>query len=210
MRRFVDFRFFGLCGFQSRFEGVWSKWRGVFGRFSKMPAYNSTMNDVSADTVCGMAVLPIKSSVKGPCPAGKAGEDDIIDEALRFFRANVLFASFEVKGHADRTLIFLTLFIAQCLKRLEKGGDKKAGAKLMFDLSKEKFSVPGEQGWQLSGFIFNPKNRAEEDKCRAFLKQLREETSSRVVEILYARSEAAPDKFWMGFSKRKFMGLLVK
>ena len=37
--------------------------------------------------------------------------DDIIDEALTYFRANVLFKSFEPKGGADMLIIYLTLFI---------------------------------------------------------------------------------------------------
>jgi len=41
----------------------------------------------------------------------RPGEDDICDEALNYFRANVLFSQFEVKGPSDRTLIYLTLFI---------------------------------------------------------------------------------------------------
>ena len=38
---------------------------------------------------------------------------DIVDEAVVFFRANVMFKSFEVKGGADRVLIYLTMFIHQ-------------------------------------------------------------------------------------------------
>jgi actin related protein 2/3 complex subunit 3 len=49
-----------------------------------------------------------------------ADEDDIIDEALRFFKANVFFNTFEMKGNADRLLVFLTLFTHQCIIRLSK------------------------------------------------------------------------------------------
>lgn len=44
--------------------------------------------------------------------AAEAGPD-IVDEAVDYFRANVLFRSFEVKGPADRVLVYLTLFIQQ-------------------------------------------------------------------------------------------------
>lgn len=37
----------------------------------------------------------------------------MVDEALYYFRANVLFRSFEVNGDADRVLAYLTLFISQ-------------------------------------------------------------------------------------------------
>ena len=37
---------------------------------------------------------------------------DIIDEAIRYFRANVLMASIDLKGDADNLLIYLTLCIS--------------------------------------------------------------------------------------------------
>ena len=49
-----------------------------------------------------------------PLEDGEAKADehqDIVDEAIAYFRANVLFKSFEVKGSADRVLAYLTLFI---------------------------------------------------------------------------------------------------
>ena len=47
-------------------------------------------------------------------------EDDIVDETLSFFRAQVLFKNFQVKGPADKTLIFLTVFIQKCLEVIAK------------------------------------------------------------------------------------------
>ena len=40
-------------------------------------------------------------------------EADIVDEAIDYFRANVLFRSFEMEGAADRVLAYLTLYIQQ-------------------------------------------------------------------------------------------------
>lgn len=79
------------------------------------PAYHSAFNEAKdAAQICGMAVLPLKTRIRGPAPQLDGGaEDDQVDEALRLFRANVLFRNFEVLGPADRTLIYLTLFIHQ-------------------------------------------------------------------------------------------------
>ena len=44
--------------------------------------------------------------------------DDIVTEALDLFRANSLFRNFEIKGPADRVLIYLILFIGDCLSRI--------------------------------------------------------------------------------------------
>ena len=46
--------------------------------------------------------------------------------------------------------------------------------------------------------------------CAHYMKQLREETCNRMVDVLYKDSEDAPNKYWMGFSKRKFMNILMK
>ena len=54
-------------------------------------------------------------------------KEDIIDEVLTYFRANVLFRNFDVRGSADKTLIYLTLHAVQCLVKLEKIEDKNAG-----------------------------------------------------------------------------------
>lgn len=56
-----------------------------------------------------------------------AGQEDIVEEALYYFRANVLFRNYQIEGPADRSLIYLTFFIQQCLKELEKHPGKKEG-----------------------------------------------------------------------------------
>jgi len=35
--------------------------------------------------------------------------EDIIDEAISFYRANVLFRNYEIHGGADRIILYLTL-----------------------------------------------------------------------------------------------------
>jgi actin related protein 2/3 complex subunit 3 len=54
-------------------------------------------------------------------------EEDIIDETLNFFRANVFFRNFDVKGRADRTLIYLTLYTHYLLGKAEKIEDRATG-----------------------------------------------------------------------------------
>ena len=54
-------------------------------------------------------------------------QDDIIDETLNYFRANVLFRNFDVRGATDRTLIYLTLYTHQCLVKCEKIDDRATG-----------------------------------------------------------------------------------
>lgn len=44
-----------------------------------------------------MALLPIKTTFRGPAPLFNNKEQDIIDEALYFFKANVFFRTYEIK-----------------------------------------------------------------------------------------------------------------
>lgn len=64
-----------------------------------MPAYHSKRNDEGYEESCGSAVCPLKTDIKGPAPPfipSNAEDEDIIDETLNYFRANVLFRNFDV------------------------------------------------------------------------------------------------------------------
>ena len=74
--------------------------------------YHSTFNDESKyPTACGLAILPLKTKVAGPAPKAETDADDVIDEAISQFRAQVFFKNYEVRGPADKVLIFLTVYI---------------------------------------------------------------------------------------------------
>lgn len=95
--------------------------------------------------------------------------DDIIDEVLGFFKANVLFKHFEVKGHADRTLIYLTLYVTQCLIRLEKCPDQMEGLKALTAMAHEQFIIPGDPGFALGSFFPAPASAQESGAFSCFL-----------------------------------------
>ena len=71
--------------------------------------------DEKTKLACGTAILPLKTQTAGPAPHVFEGQD-VVDEAIYLFRSNVLFRKYDVKGPADRTLIYLTLYINACLK----------------------------------------------------------------------------------------------
>ncbi len=56
----------------------------------------------------------------GPAPKANFDGDDVIDEAIQQFRANILFKNFEVRGPADKVIIYLTVFIQKCLETIAK------------------------------------------------------------------------------------------
>jgi actin related protein 2/3 complex subunit 3 len=119
---------------------------------------HSDWNKEDVKTVCGMGMCPISTKFKGPSPKNNSDKPDVIDEALKFFKANVLFRNFEVLGPADKTIIYLTLFISEALQKLG-GHDLESAKKEMYSLSIQDFWVPGHANWPLAGFTTKPANR---------------------------------------------------
>ncbi|CAH1392430.1 unnamed protein product [Nezara viridula] len=64
-----------------------------------MPAYHSSFLEYG-QLVGNMAVLPLRTQFRGPAPSSDL-EQDIIDEAIYYFKANVFFRTYEIKSEAD-------------------------------------------------------------------------------------------------------------
>ncbi|KAJ3375186.1 subunit of the Arp2/3 complex [Allomyces arbusculus] len=172
-----------------------------------MPVYHSSFNAVDGAPQLGnMALLPIKSKTRGyaPTPADFAA-DDIIDEALNLFRANCLFRNFEIQGPADRVLIYLILFISDCLSKLSTTTSRNDASRTLVTLAVGSFAMPGDAGFPLNALYAPPASMVEKENLRAYMTQLRQETVSRLLDRLYSEDESKPSKWWMAFSKRKFM-----
>ena len=50
-----------------------------------------------------------------------------ITNNMFLFQANVFFRTYEIRSEADRVLIYLTLYITDCLRRLQKCSSKNQG-----------------------------------------------------------------------------------
>lgn len=130
--------------------------------------YHSELNADGAKLVCGLAIMPLKTKFKGPAPIQREEGPDIIDEALDFYRANVLFRQFEVKNGADRVIIYLTLYISQCLTKLGNY-DMDGASKALQGVAIENFAIPGDANWALVGVTTNPAARTDSgtiSRCR--------------------------------------------
>eukprot|EP00599_Poterioochromonas_sp_BG-1_P015121 CAMPEP_0173157800 /NCGR_PEP_ID=MMETSP1105-20130129/15876_1 /TAXON_ID=2985 /ORGANISM="Ochromonas sp., Strain BG-1" /LENGTH=176 /DNA_ID=CAMNT_0014075405 /DNA_START=56 /DNA_END=586 /DNA_ORIENTATION=- len=174
-----------------------------------MPAYHSKKNEESFQEACGCAICPLRTDVKGPAPPSPGDAEDIIDEVLLYFRANVLFRNFEVRGAADRTLIYLTMHAVQCLVKCERIEDKPSAIRELRALSQKQFAAPGESGWPLGGLFASPANKSESDLFKSFFKQAREELALRLCERLFD-ADGTKNKWWQSFSKKRFMGKELK
>ena len=159
----------------------------------------------STRTIGNLALLPLKTKFRGPAPHGVVdGDKDIIDEALYYFKANVFFKSYEVKGPSDRVLIYLTLYISECLKELQRCRCRDDGRKTMATLAVSSFDIPGDPNFPLNVFMSKPGSRQESDQMRQYFIQLRQELGQRLVEKVFT-PEGKPSKWWMCFTKRRFM-----
>lgn len=132
-----------------------------------MPSYHSKLH---ADKSIGnMAILPFRTNFRGPIhsytPTMVNGntnghetngttngvgdtktkeEMDIIDEAFFYFKPNVFFKTYEIQSNADRVLIYLTLYIIECLKRLARLNCREAGVQELHALAISRFDIPGK------------------------------------------------------------------
>ncbi|KAI9143353.1 putative ARC18-subunit of the Arp2/3 complex [Paraphysoderma sedebokerense] len=172
-----------------------------------MPVYHSSFNEIDARQLGNMAFLPIKTKIRGPAPNADPNSDDIVDEALTLFRANCFFRNFEIKGPADRTLIYLILFISDCLTKItakSPAPNQAEGLKMLTTLAMTNFSIPGDGQFPLNALYSAPAVRTDADLMRQYISQLRQETVNRLVERIYADGKLS--KWWTCFAKRKFMG----
>lgn len=134
---------------------------------------------------------------------------DIIDEAISTFRANVLFKNFDVSNGSDRTIIYLTLYIQLALKECERVKTKKEAKSALYQLAIKSFALPGESSWSLGGMFPPPASRDETETFKAYVKQARTECSERLLDCFYDE-DGSQNKWWMSFSKKKFMGKELK
>ena len=130
---------------------------------------------------------------------------DCLDEILSLFRANTFFRNFEIKGPADRMLIYGILFISDCLSKVKPNMDQRSAEKALINGALEQFSIPGEPGFPLNQAFEAPRDRQEAEALRQYLSQVRQELAVRLAQRLYVEGKG-PSKWWMSFTKRKFMG----
>jgi hypothetical protein len=97
-------------------------------------------------------------------PLADGSSEDIIDEALDLFRANCLFRNFEIKGNGDRVLIYLILFISQCLGSINKNTPKGDASKTLNTLAVSSFSIPSDPSFPLNAMYQGPTDKFQSGK----------------------------------------------
>ncbi|KAK6528794.1 subunit of the Arp2/3 complex [Orbilia ellipsospora] len=186
-----------------------------------MPAYHSSfLGDTDARVIGNFAMFPLRTKTRGPAyvlPLLGPEDDeihldpesesyDILDETLLLFRANTLFRNFEIKGPADRVLIYGILFISECLGKIKPNMTGREAEKALNTLALEHFALPGDPTFPLNALFAPPKDRNDADTLRQYISQMRQELAIRLLSRVYFESATVPSKWWLSFTKRKFMG----
>lgn len=172
-----------------------------------MPAYHSTFlaeDSIDSRIIGNLIILPINTKFRGPSFPSQQ-DYDIIEETIDLFRANSFFKNFDIKGPADRLLIYGILFISDCLSHLNNKVNFKEATRILNNLSLDSFALPGDIGFPLNSLYQSPANKNEADLLRAYLQQFRQETADRLLKRIYADSEVVPSKYWLAFTRRRFM-----
>ncbi|GAP83883.2 putative tRNA (adenine-N -)-methyltransferase non-catalytic subunit [Rosellinia necatrix] len=188
-----------------------------------MPAYNSMFNDDPEvpRLIGNVPLLPLRTKTRGPAyvlptanipahdsPDPDSESYDILDEVLSLFRANTFFRNFEIQGHADRLLIYGILFVSECLGKVRPTHSLRDATKEVMNVALDlNFSIPGDPGFPLNQMYEPPRDRQDAEQLRQYLSQVRQELSTRLLARVYEDSEdGKPSKWWLSFTKRKFMG----
>lgn len=187
--------------------------------------YHSSLADQAAAMMCSCPILPLRESIRGPAPnldpptTDGAVQEDIVDEVLRLFRANVLFKSFEVHNAADRLLVYLTLYTSLCLNSAshttstpttlhhwshvelaENKPDRSGADRALSKLAHEGCALPGEPGFPLGGLMTPPENAHETGWDAAiayYLGQNHEQLACMFLVTVVRREDCCEDNIYL-------------
>lgn len=174
-----------------------------------MPSYHSSFHG-GYQKACDLSLIAFenkgKPNLDGKLIKAKDKSIDIIDEAIAFFRANVLFKSFSIKTDGDKTLVYLEVFIAKILSSIENVyTDKKKSKELMYNLISECEWGPNVKNHFLNTILEIKQNEVAE--LSSYLKSIREETVNRMFYLLFEAPGCTLDiKYWMAYSRKSFLG----
>ena len=76
-------------------------------------------------------------------------------------------------------------------------------------LARAQFPAPGESGWALGTLFPAAERRDEGETFKNYFKQCREELGNRLLEQVFTAA-GAKNKWWMFFTKRKFLNKELK
>lgn len=116
---------------------------------------------------------------------------DPLDETLALFRANTFFRNFEIKGPADRVLIYGILFVSEVIQKIKPQMPRREAEKAVMNLALDtNFAIPGDATFPLNQAFEPPRDRNEAEVLRQYISQMRQELANRLLNRIYAEGDA--------------------
>ena len=199
-----------------------------------MPSYHSILYTDDKNTVlsCGFPLINFDSN-KTPVLdykkiKEKSNDVDLLDEALTYFRLNVLFKNYPIKSDGDKLIVYSTVFISKCLEIFfNNSSDIKKCKDLLKELILEAEWSPNYKSHFLNGILTSSENSNSNNNdnlnstnnsnfnfnsneilaLQKYLKSVRTELVYRINYILFDEEGAtSKNKFWLPYAKKKFLG----
>ena len=168
-----------------------------------MPAYHSTFIDTSSFKVINnIPLIPLDTN-----------QYDITDEVLDLFKANTFFKNFEFLNNSDRLLTYGILYINSLLLILNPSLNKNDATRKFYNYAIDNNIVPGDVNFKLNNMfmIQSNVNRLDLEELKQYLQAFRITLTNKLILKVYTDfkdpsvATDVPNKFWLQFSKRKFM-----
>ena len=104
---------------------------------------------------------------------------------MELFKPNCFFRNFEIQGPADRVIVYLILYIQECLGKLQKCMTKVDGVRAMTNHAQSSFMLPSDPSFPLGSIYQSPSTKNDQDLYQQYLIQLRHETGVRLCNRVY-------------------------
>ena len=126
---------------------------------------------------CGIPVLDFKKDKTPSLDFSKLNvpletiELDIIDEAIIYFRANVLFKNYSIDGDADKLIVYITVFIQKCLEKTDLNAEPNISKNKMKELVDSCEYIPNTENF-FNVLVDNTQNNSELKNLQKYLNHL--------------------------------------
>lgn len=188
--------------------------------------YYSTWNGYETESLLACGIYQIKQNHKlsrqGPAPVmekvalDEEGNEyepqDVLDEVIYYFKSNMFFRTFRMKGAGDRLILFLTHYMHTLIKRLVGVPQEKAKA-VVVDLQTSYSVLPTDSSFPFSAFYSSAlkggtaPSAEDAERFLEYSRQLRYELGMRVLERVFQfpESDGTGSKYWLMFAKQQLL-----
>lgn len=117
-----------------------------------------------------------------------------------------LFVPFFLQSGIDRLLIYITLYITECLKKLQKCPNKAQAQQDLYSLAIARFDIPGDAGFPLNSVYPKPSSPNEAGKwnvAQMFANLTKEVSPLTCINFHCFHFQIYCVNIWLKFAKRQ-------